>query len=322
MSTDVTVVGVGCELDRLFAGQDPALPIPGIPRREDLRDLYDAISGPVRAGRAVIVIVGDWVAPESLSRLETIRSLLQTDRVAIHRTGLPPLATSVLAAAAAALADHAVSAGVLAGALGRIGEQLTVMAWTASVAGLRHPGVSLVDHARSALPWSSFAVGLAPESFVQPVAAGAVLDLRSLTEATSLLLAPGERAEADDLALVLDSVVPALGAQQIRQLEPSIYAAQWWGTSRLIEIVGVPVDLERLAERTLARESRPCRWCGEPIASLPCPFCGESGGRRSGRIGTLHPGDSLSPEGGGLRGRWDTTGPDPALGSPTDRSSR
>ena len=91
---------------------------------------------------------------------------------------------------------------------------------------------------------------------------------------------------------MLDNVVPALGAAQMRQLGPTVHGRSYWGTSRLIEIVGVPMELGRLAELTLPPEGKPCRWCSEPIASLPCPFCGESAGRPSGRTGTLHPGQT------------------------------
>jgi hypothetical protein len=157
------------------------------------------------------------------------------------------------------------------------------MAWTASVSGLSHPGVSLLDHARSALPWSLFAVGLTPQSFVQPLGANdAAVDLDAATEQISLLLAPGEMAEDADVQTVLDTVVPALGAAPMRQRSATMHGADWWGTGRLVEIVGIPADLEHLAALTLAREARPCRWCGEPIALRPCPFCGaHAGGRPS-----------------------------------------
>ena len=44
MGAPVTVIGVGCEIDRLFSGQPPALPVPGPPGQDDLRDLFDAIA--------------------------------------------------------------------------------------------------------------------------------------------------------------------------------------------------------------------------------------------------------------------------------------
>ena len=103
MGAPVTVIGVGCEIDRLFSGQPAALPVPGPPGQDDLRDLYDAIAGPLRGGSAVIVIAAEWLPEETLRGVRTVHSLLQTDRVAVHVTPLPPLAASVLAALAAAL---------------------------------------------------------------------------------------------------------------------------------------------------------------------------------------------------------------------------
>lgn len=253
-----------------------------------MRDLFDAIGAPVRHGSAEIVIVGEWLPPETLDRVRTIRSLLQTDRVAIHVTDLPPLAASVLAALTAALGPYALSAGALAGAIDLLADELLVMAWTGSVAGLRHPGVSLLDHARSALPWSSFAVGLQPESFVQPISATAEeLPLAPPEQPIELLVAPETDAELD---WIVDVVAPALGGVGIRQIPPTLHGAQWWGTTRLAEIVGVPTSIETLAELTLPRSVAPCPWCAEPIAGNPCPFCGDAGSESgSGRMQRSHP---------------------------------
>jgi len=283
----VTVIGLGCELDRLFAGQPPAVPIPGPPGREDMRDLFDAIGAPVRGGASEIVIVCDWLGPETLERVRMIRSLLQTDRVAIYVTELPPLAASVLAALTAALAPLALSAGALAGAIDAVSDELVVLAWTGSVAGLRHPGVSLLHHARSALPWSSFAVGLQPESFVQPISPGAEEPpLAPPERPVELLVAPEEDA---DLDWIVDVVAPALGGVGIRQIPATVHGARWWGSTRLVEAVGVPTSLEVLAEATLPRSVSPCAWCGEPIAAGPCPFCGDAGAELgSARIQRSH----------------------------------
>jgi len=279
VSDAVTVIGLGCELDRLFAGQPPAVPIPGPPGREDMRDLFDAIGGPIRGGSSEIVVVGDWLPPETLERVRTIRSLLQTDRVAIHITDLPPLAASVLAALTAALSPFAVSAGALAGAIDQIADELLVLAWTGSVAGLRHPAVSLMHHARSALPWSSFAVGLQPESFVQPTSVDAEqLPLAPPEDPIELLVAPEEDA---DLDWIVDVVAPALGGVGIRQIPPTLHGAEWWGTTRLAEMVGVPTSIEALAAVVLPRSVSPCLWCGEPIAAPPCPFCGDAASESS-----------------------------------------
>jgi hypothetical protein len=281
MAARVTVIGLGCELDRLFEGQRPALPVPGPPDREDLRDLFETIAAPLRSGEAVIVVVGDWLPPETLSRVRTIHSLLETDRVAIHVTHLPPLAASVLAALAAALAPLARSAGALAGALEAIGDQLVVLAWAGSVAGLRHPEVSLLHHARSALPWSSFGVGVQPESFVQTLGRGSYeAPLEPPPTPIELLIAPTESAE---LEWIVHAVAPALGGAPVREVPGTLHGPEWWGTSRLVEAVGVPTSPEWVAEAALPHELFPCSWCREPIAVSPCPFCGDATARANFR---------------------------------------
>lgn len=281
MSARVTVVGLGCELDRLFEGQRPALPVPGPPDRDDLRDLFETLAAPLRSGEAVIVIVGDWLPPETLSRVRTVHSLLETDRAAIHVTHLPPLAASVLAALAAALAPFARSAGALAGALEAIGDQLLVLAWAGSVAGLRHPEVSLLHHARSALPWSSFGIGVQPDSFVHPLRhPDEETPLSPPPQPVELLVAPTDNG---DLEWIIQSVAPALGNAPIRELPATLHGSEWWGTSRLVEAVGVPASLEWLADVTLPRRVVACSWCREPIAVSPCPFCGDAG--LSGALG-------------------------------------
>lgn len=270
----VTVVGLGCELDRLYAGQPPALPVPGAPERDDLRDLFDTLAGPLRGGRSVILVVGDWLPAQTLERVHMVHSLLQTDRVAIHVTDLPPLAASVLAALTAALAPHAVSAGALAGSLDALSRQLPVLAWLSSVAGLRHPAVSLFHHARSALPWASFGVGLQPDPFVIGLhRAGAQAPIEPPSHPVDLLVAPREEME---LSWMLEYVAPALGGAEVRQLPPTLHGAAWWGTSRLVEAVGVPRSLDWLAAAVLPKAVAQCAWCEEPIAATPCPFCGDA----------------------------------------------
>jgi hypothetical protein len=288
MCAEVTVVGLGCELDRLFAGQPPALPMPaGAPGRDELRDLFDALNGPLRGGKSVVVIVGDWLPQGTIERVRVVHSLLQSDRVVIYITPLPPLAASVLAALSAALAPYAVSAGALAGALDTIAARLWVLAWAGSVAGLRHPDVSVLHHARSALPWTSFGIGLQPDSFVRPVAGGdGELPLALPDMALSLLIAPGENA---DLSWVLDTLAPALGGPPINELPPTLNGAHWWGTSRLVEVVGIPASLDALAASALPTAVWPCAWCEEPIAVSPCPLCGDERGPRVRRGGSVTP---------------------------------
>lgn len=271
---DVTVIGIGCEYDRLFADQPPVLPIPEPPGREDLRDLWEAVSGPLRRDAAVIVIIGGWLPEDVLRSVRTVHSLLDTSRVAIHVTELPPLAASVMAALLAALAPHAPSAGTLANAIDDVENELYVLATAGSVARLEHPGVSLLHHARSLVPGKAFGIGLQPQQFVVPLGrTPRELPLAPADHGLQLLLAASEQG---DLNWMVDVVAAALGGVDVRTVGPTLHGADWWGTSRLIEGVGLPTSLEWLAGTVFSGEPRPCGWCGEPIFHTPCPFCGQA----------------------------------------------
>jgi len=305
MNRGVKVIGLGCELDRLFSDQDPATPLAAPLQRDDLRELFDVIAALLRTGDSIVVIVGKWLPANALDRVMIVHSLLETDRVAIHLTELPPLAASVLAALAAALAPFAVSAGALAGSLDAIGDELVVLAWAGSVAGLRHPGVSLWQHARSALPWTTFGIGLQPESFVRAVSRGSdPLPLAVPAAPIELLVAPGEQAQ---LEWMLDVVAPALGGVPVREVPGTFHGAEWWGTDRLVEAVGVPTDRKRLARTTIARSVVPCSWCGELIVGASCPFC-----RAAGQAGHVAPpaqeGPAATLARGGEHGAWGAGG--------------
>ena len=67
------------------------------------------------------------------------RALLDTARVAIHVTPLPPLAATALASLASSLARGCHPPGLLASALPGLEEQLHFVTWLASVTGLKHP---------------------------------------------------------------------------------------------------------------------------------------------------------------------------------------
>jgi hypothetical protein len=262
-----------------------------------MRDLYDAIAGPLRAHEPVIVILGDWLPEESLRSVRTVHSLLQTDRVAVHVTSLPPLAASVQAALAAALAPLSPSAGALAGALETVGGELYLMAWTGSVAGLQHPSVSLLHHARSLLPRAAFGVGLQPEAFVQSASREPTVPLEPVGHPLELLVAPTESAE---LSWVLDVVAPALGGVAVRELAPTMHGPAWWGSSRLVEVVGVPSSLHWLADAVFTDPPVPCSWCGEPILATPCPFCGvaapmSANRLQQGKAGSVAPAGDRGP---------------------------
>ena len=112
------IVAFGLRPERIVGVEGRIDAVPEPPTQEQAGLLVEALRSGIEAGGHVIAIVPDWFPPEGLQRLEMARMLLDTDRVAIHHTALPPLAATALATLASSLAPRLLSAGLLASMLG------------------------------------------------------------------------------------------------------------------------------------------------------------------------------------------------------------
>ena len=270
---DVCVVGLDLDLAALAPGQPQVLIAPSAAEPDAITDLvhvlHDALS---RAARGILVVPG-WLEDETLRRVRTAVALLDTDRLALHHSRLPPLGASVTAALAAAVASSVAGAGPLAGALPAIERELIAGAWVASVSGLKHPSPSLAQHTRSALPGAAFVVRAQPDPGVFTLGRDDPALFDRPARPVELVVAAGE---GGDTQWVDDVVVPALGDPPVSEVAASPGAASWWGTAKVVEFVAHPADLRELADRTVPADLVACRWCAEPVAAgRPCPFCGD-----------------------------------------------
>lgn len=270
---ELLLLGLGLGLERLWLEQ-PGVRL-GDPALEDaeLSELTDELRGALDDARRVIVIQPDWFGDEAWRRLQTVHSLLDTDRVMLHRTALPPLAASVAAALTAAAGAHLQRPGAVAAALPQIERELIVLAWLGRVNGLRRPAPSVGQHAKSALPSSAFMAVLHPDERVHTLGGpGSELPLARVPEPMELLMAPWPDGDVD---WVVEVANPALGGLRLREIDALPDAPGWWGTDRLVELAAYPTDVASLARRVAPAALSACRWCREPIAASPCPFCGE-----------------------------------------------
>ena len=94
------VVVFGLKPERMVGAEGRIDAVPEPPTAEQAGQLVDALSSGIAAGGSVIAIVPEWFAPEALQRLEMARAIVDTARVAIHITPLPPLAAAALASVA------------------------------------------------------------------------------------------------------------------------------------------------------------------------------------------------------------------------------
>ncbi len=166
------IVTFGLKPERLVGAEGRIDAVPDPPTAEQAGLLVDALASGIKAGGSVIAIVPDWFAPEGLQRLEMARTMLDTARVAIHVTSLPPLAATALASLASSLGPRLPSAGLLASALPGLSEQLHFVTWLGSVTGLKHPTPSLGQHVSSLTPGSAFGVSSYPEPAVHKIQQG------------------------------------------------------------------------------------------------------------------------------------------------------
>jgi hypothetical protein len=203
------------------------------------------------------------------------RSMLDTDRVAVHETALPPLAGAVLCSLASSLAPHMPSAGVLVSLLPELEAELHVFTWLGSVSGLSAPAPSFGQHLASLGPNSAFGVSSWPEPSVHKLSSGEPgVPLPEIERPSRMVVAPRN----GDTAWARDTVNRALGGLPVAEVEATPNGPSWWGTSKVVESVVFPVDIPELAADLLAEQEQwVCRWCRELIARSPCPLCGHRG---------------------------------------------
>jgi hypothetical protein len=266
------VVVFGLKPERLVGAEGRIDAVPEPPSAEQAGLLIDALRSGIAAGGSVIAIVPQWFPPEGLKRLEMARALLDTDRVVIHVTALPPLAATALASLASSLGPRLPSAGLLGSALPGLEEQLHVITWLGSVTGLKHPAPSLGQHVASLTPNSAFGVSSFPEPAVHKIQSGqASVPIPPLVRPSRLIVAPRN----GDEQWVTGPVNAELGPLPVVRVEATPGGPGYWGTGKLVEAVVCPADADALARELLQSvESWACRWCGELIARSPCPMCG------------------------------------------------
>jgi hypothetical protein len=246
---------------------------------DQVATIMDALRSGIEETGAVLALVPNWVGAEP--QLRMARSLLETERVAIHVTPLPPLAATVLASLASAAGRYAPSAGVAASLMPELEAEMQVITWLGSVAKLKTPAPSMAQHVASFSPGSAFAVSSYPEPAVHRV--GPDVPLPPVVRPSRLAVA----AAGGDPSWLLGPVHEALGRPEVRRVEATPGGEEWWGTGKLVEGVLYPVDVAQLVQQLLGvLEQWTCRWCGELVAAAPCPMCGHRGRPPARRVST------------------------------------
>jgi hypothetical protein len=215
-----------------------------------------------------LVVVHSAAVPAAVERrLRTVRSLLETDRIALFKPELPPLGVAVLARQLRQLASCDLSPGVLASAGRLLTHYIHAGALLGSVARLDRVPVDLKAHAKSWVPGSQFAVVAHPQPQLVRLAPGAALTGPEF--GTWMLTAKGQL-QSD---WVTGTLGPSWKVQGLRETALPAESSAWWGTGKLIEFCSYLPDLSVLYQLVGSVRQGSCHWCGIDVIGDRCVFC-------------------------------------------------
>jgi hypothetical protein len=266
----ISTISFGFEPYAFFDGHNRVSTFSARPDRNDLPDLIDVITRGQDDGH-VLAVYPAWQREPALQKLQIAGSALGACRLMTFESRLPPLAGAVFVSLASAVSPYMSSAGALVASLPALERELLAIAWVGSVTGLSSPGSNMFQHVASLWPSTSFAVYFWPRPAVRLLGKKKrAIPIRTTYRPMRTAVAAREK-----VPWVEDQLLPALGSSPPIEVAPTPLGHEWWGTDRLVEVVSYPVDIPvtaRIAGRNLSH--RFCRWCGEPVASEGCPFCG------------------------------------------------
>ncbi|WP_033209651.1 hypothetical protein [Streptomyces bikiniensis] len=217
-----------------------------------------------------VVVVCPTSVPAAVEhRLHAVRSLLESDRIALVRTDLPPLGAAVLVRQLCRLTGCDFTPGVLASAARLLAHYIYAGAVLGSVSRLDRVPVGLGSHLKSWLPGAHFAVLAGPTPQMVRVGSGEEA-LAGPEFATELLLARGHlQTDWPATALVPRWRIP--GPVQETALPAS--SPGWWGTGKIVEFAAYLPDLSVLHQLVSSVRREICHWCGMDLIGDRCGFC-------------------------------------------------
>lgn len=199
-------------------------------------------------------------------RLHTVRSVLESDRIALLKLDLPPLGLAVLVRQLRQLSICDFSAGVVASAARLLSHYIHAGALLNSVAKLDHVPVSLKSHAKSWMPGSQFGVLANPDPQLIKIGNG---ELTGPEFGTQLLVGKGQL-QSD---WVTGTLVPAWRVQGVQEMALLADSPRWWGTSKMIEFAAFLPDISVLYQLVSSVRREVCSWCGLELIGDRCGFC-------------------------------------------------
>ncbi|MET9695959.1 hypothetical protein ABZY31_03400 [Streptomyces sp. NPDC006529] len=227
----------------------------------------------------VVAVVPSWLPVTTVRRLHTVRAILESDRIALVGTDLPPLGAALLVRQLRQLSVCDFSPGVIASAARLLSHYIYAGALLGSVAKLDRIPVGLKAHAKSWSPGAQFAVLAHPEPHLVRLGssgggggahgAGAAALPPGPGFATHLLFARGQLASD----WVTAELAPAWQVQGVLENPLPADSPAWWATGKLVEFAAAIPDIAMLYQLVASVRREQCRWCGAELIGDRCGFC-------------------------------------------------
>lgn len=216
----------------------------------------------------VIAVYPSSLPPAHERRLYAIRSVLESDRIALLKVDLPPLGVAVLVRQLRQLSICDFSPGVVASAVRLLAHYIHAGALLNSVAKLDRFPVSLKEHAKSWVPGAQFAALAGADARLVKVRP-TMEPLPGPDFATHLLIAKGQAPQE----WVRERLAVDWKVQAIHEAALPADSVRWWGTSKLVEFASYLPDISVLYQLVASVRRENCHWCGMELIGDRCGFC-------------------------------------------------
>ncbi|MFI0909912.1 hypothetical protein [Streptomyces abikoensis] len=218
----------------------------------------------------LVVLYPNSLPTAYVRRLHTVRSVLESDRVALLPVPLPPLAVGVLARQLRQLSVSDLSPGVLASAARLLTHYIYAGAQLSSVARCDRVDVSIGAHVGSLVPGTRFGVLVNPARRLLRTGPGETPDGPGF--ATRLTVARSRPRTGEDW--VTDTLAPGWRVQGVQEILPlPADSRRWWGTPRAVEFAAAIPDPSVLYQLVTSVRREECHWCGLELIGDRCGFC-------------------------------------------------
>ncbi|MDT0265377.1 hypothetical protein RM844_03620 [Streptomyces sp. DSM 44915] len=238
------------------------------PAQQDFPAALDEL-GRVLDQHGYLIAVYPTTTPlPTVQRLHAIRAVLESDRMALLPSALPPLGTAVLIRQLRQLSVCDFSPGVL-------GASARLLAHYIYAGALLHSGSRL---AKVPVTLPAAQEGPRPSGRPCAVLAGPTPQLVR-TDGGATLAGP-------QFSTALTYAVGSLGSEwvtgtlarrwQVQALHPVELpgeSSSWWATGKLVEFAAAVPDVSLLYQMVSSMRQEACHWCGLTLIGDRCAFC-------------------------------------------------